>query len=350
MTKPQTLCLLVGSPRSGTTLATRLLLEIEGVAGPPVETHFFDLVVPWMQAQGNPHVDEHVAQLLLTQYAKSPLLDSVDLEVPSVVAEYAGMRGDSLEQLFRCVVHSLSPPGASVLLEKTTQHLWYWSLLRQSQDVRFVCLVRDPRAVVEATLRQGWASGASQAAYRWREEQREIDRLQRAMGPRARVFHYEDLVADVRAFRSSVAGFVGLSTPDRRELHSISAAELFPAGEQHLKQSALGPVDTTRVAAWLDRLDAVTVRLIESHCHREMRAHGYECVTQFRFTNPLLRWAGTRQARFDAAGARLSALSVTRSDRVSLHALLFKLRTKVSQRATATLYRTARCVVQPRRA
>ena len=175
----------MGSPRSGTTLATRLALELPGLQGPPLETHFFPVMSRLVVKSGERSpFSLPTLEAALDRYRGHFHIADAQLD-PSEVLDRLASRPDRpvggrahLHEAFRAVVETLTPerPGRRALCEKTPHHLWAWPSFETTPDTRFVVLVRDPRAVAEAKLRRGWSEDPLHLASRWVQEQHEIAR------------------------------------------------------------------------------------------------------------------------------------------------------------------------------
>lgn len=72
----------------------------------------------------------------------------------------------------------------------------------------FICVVRDPRAILAARLREG--GELRHELRRHRKWQRRFERLARRMGKRAMTMYYEDLVSRPDDVLRSICSFVGI--------------------------------------------------------------------------------------------------------------------------------------------
>jgi len=218
----------------------------------------------------------------------------------------------SLVEVFRTLVRSLASRHARALVEKTPTHLWSWPVFVADPSVKFVIIVRDPRAVVEATLRQSWAVDITEAASQWVEEQREASRLVASLGPsRARVFRYEEVVADTTGFRRGVCEFLGIGGQDAERVRAIGPDALFRDFESAWKQDAVGPVDSTRVSIWRERLTPAQISTIDAICKPMMTEYGYPRVGGAPTVSRVKRFrtsihVGARSARQRYAALRCS--------------------------------------------
>ena len=182
--------LIVGTPRSGTTLVQRLACELPGVRVPP-ETHFFWWFLPeLLSRQGFPldaaalHKELRIYEAGWPGYSASTearlerlgidaSAERLGLDADRVVEDLQG-RCDSAADLFSAITRNLAG-NASVYGEKTPQHLLWWrSLSRAMPDVRFIVVVRDPRATVCSRLNAPFAARSWVVhAQRWAADQRQ---------------------------------------------------------------------------------------------------------------------------------------------------------------------------------
>jgi hypothetical protein len=98
--------LIVGSPRSGTTLVQRLASELPGVHVPP-ETHFFDTFVAGLMERRAFPLDRRALEEELDEYLALPTSSQLPLD-PSAVVTVLGGRCDSPLELFAAIVETLA--------------------------------------------------------------------------------------------------------------------------------------------------------------------------------------------------------------------------------------------------
>lgn len=269
--------LIVGTPRSGTTLVQRLACEVPGVAVPP-ETHFLYFFAADLYRRRSFPLDADGIREEISFY--SGLDNSRDLEVDpgAVVAELGGRCGSILE-LFAALVRHLAGP-ADVYGEKTPAHVVWWeSLAAAAPEMKFVAVVRHPAAVVASWLaawpHESWAA----AAERWRLDQLHVAEMVDALGSeRTLVLRYEDVVRAPEDARASLARFLDRDPPE------VVAA---PDGQLYLpwetwKSRSLGPVDAARADAWRAALTPDQVAHVVHVCRAGMRRFGYPATRALR--------------------------------------------------------------------
>lgn len=265
--------LIVGTPRSGTTLVQRLACEIPGVAVPP-ETHFLYFFAADLYRRRSFPLDERAVRDEIALYMALDNSRDLDVDADAVVADLGGAC-DSVLQLFSALVRQLAGP-ASVYGEKTPAHIVWWEKLAAAAPrMKFVAVVRHPAAVVaswiEAWPHESWAA----ACERWRLDQLHVCAMLDALGPRRTLLlRFEDVVADADGARAGLARFLGLEPPG--EPTPPERALYLPW--ETWKQRSLDAIDSGRADAWRARLDDEQLAHIAQVC-----GHG---MARFRYTLP----------------------------------------------------------------
>lgn len=274
--------LIVGTPRSGTTLVQRLACEISGVTMPP-ETHFLSGFVGGLLARRRFPLLAGAIREETERYLAEPTSVGLRLD-PASIERQLGGRCDSPLQLFGALVRGLSGPG-EVWGEKTPGHLRWWRpVVAAAPETKFVAVVRDPRAVVASSLRLPWRRDPSLAGWRgdlhrafagkWRHDQRLVLALARALGSeRSLVLRYESVVADPEAARLSLAELLGRPAAERQP-----APEGIVLSWETWKSRALGPVEQASAPAWREALSRRQCLEIADLCRGGMEAFGYAGV------------------------------------------------------------------------
>jgi hypothetical protein len=272
--------LVVGSPRSGTTLVQRLASELPGVAMPP-ETHFFDLFFPKALKRGAPPWDRERILAELDIWAAMPQMAGLSIDANAVLQRCGG-HCESASQLFEALVAELTP-GGTVLGEKTPHHLLWWQpIARAMPEIKFIGVVRDPRDVVASNLAAPWASrmvgpewGTDlyvAAAELWRAEQRQLRQLLAALPDRAMLLHYEQMVDSPAAAKQQIADFLGVSAGSAVE--SVPASSYMLAHETW-KDRVTGPITASRIGGGDAMLGVWRSSLVALLCRDQAGPLGY---------------------------------------------------------------------------
>ncbi len=271
--------LVVGTPRSGTTLVQRLAMELDDVGMPP-ETHFISYLGSTVPLRHAFPLDEVTLRQELEAFAALPSSSGLDIDVDQV-AKSIGTSCPSLVAMFDALVAHLAGPAA-LLGEKTPGHLMWWRpLVRARPGLKFVAAVRDPRAVVASNLAAPWREfdrrswGADQylaLAYDWSTQQRLVLDMARSLGSgRCLVLRYEDVVSDPPAARRRLSAFLGRGY----EGAPAPEHEALVLPWETWKGNVVGPVTTDRVEAWRSVLTPDQAAHTVAICRREMAQFGY---------------------------------------------------------------------------
>jgi hypothetical protein len=265
--------LVVGAPRSGTTLVQRLVSELPGVAV-PFETHFFTKGLFLILEGGAFPLDAEALASGLESYCALPALEGSGLSAPAILEQLDPPARSALG-IFDAVV-TTACKQAQWYAEKTPAHLfWASRLLEMRQELRVVGVARDPRAVVVSRLEVPWGQARVDVqAYRWLEAQQEMARLVDVFPDRVRVVRYEDAVRDPDATRAGLATFM-----------RVDVAQVIAGSEQGRstlglewetwKRGADAPITGDRTERWRDVLDRDQLELIGAICAPMLARFGY---------------------------------------------------------------------------
>jgi len=264
---------IVGTPRSGTTLIQRLASEIPGVVVPP-ETHFFSEFYRGLIHRRRFPLEDSGLREELALYQGMKTSNGLDLDVEKVLDLLHGAPAGPGD-LFGALTRSLAGPAA-VVGEKTPDHLRWWKPLSSAYEaVRVVGVVRDPRGVVASRITAGWGAHVPELlAARWRLDQHELARAASVLGPdRYLQIRYEDAVTAPDRTRETLARWLAVAD-GVQERGNVAAERLFLSWE-HWKQRAAEPVTTDRIRAWTDTIAADRIPNILFLCRPEMIRLGY---------------------------------------------------------------------------
>lgn len=269
--------LVVGTARSGTTLAQRLCCELPGV-WVPMETHFWSLADRARYRFDYPLRGDDRDRMVDWMLQELAAL-SLPVRASKVVGQIAGRdRRVGLWTVFESLVAEMSPADRVVLGEKTPNHLFWWEHFASARsDLKMLALVRDPRAVLRSQRRVLWGERNAYAlAERWLAHQRAIVDAARVMGDdRVLVVRYEDLVVDEQRHHRAIAEFLGVPFSPRALRESLLKSHpLFPEREEW-KGKAMEPVTGDRIDIWRDELTDEDVAVVERTCGEMMSRFGY---------------------------------------------------------------------------
>lgn len=269
---------IVGTPRSGTTLVQRLASELPGVCVPP-ETHFFDKFVIGLTKRRRFPLERGELSEELREYLALDTSSQLPLDASAVV-ETLGGRCESPLHLFSAIVKTLAA-GAAICGEKTPDHLHWWRpLARSLPQLRIVAVVRDPRAVVASNRNMPWGRHPHGfLAEFWRLGAQDVAMLCASLPAERRLLLcYEDVVRRPHDARRRIGRLLGISDDGAADLDPSAAAALYQPREWW-KEKVREPVSGRWVDNWRTELSSAEVRDIEAICQLEMQAFRYEAST-----------------------------------------------------------------------
>lgn len=272
---------IVGPHRAGTTLLQAMLSSHSALTVPP-ETGYFDQVWPRRNMFG----DLNQADLLerAGQFINSPRCSVSDLGVhwPDVSQSLtATPRG--YDDLFVVLMALYAGQrGKRRAGEKSPRHLFYISeIIELYPCARFVCLIRDPRAVVHSELATTWGSqSVSRITRRWCRVADAADRCVRTLpAKKFRLVRYEDLVSDPEAQLRGICDFLGEAfEPQMLQFHQRPASEQGFRDDEVWKQNTLRALEPGRIEQWQTGLTAAQIKLIESLAGARLEKFGYRPI------------------------------------------------------------------------
>jgi hypothetical protein len=269
---PPRAAFVVGVPRSGTTLLTRLLDGHPELVALPFETH----ASRWV---GRPDAAEQVAERMrraLRIARGSPQAEELVRSLRARLPARADLRALLLAAVGGLLELRAAAPRALCWVEKTPRHLRVVPELVRAfgPETRVLALVRDPRAVF-VSRRERFDRRAPgnlrHFAQRWALADAMTRRF-RARFPGFLALRYEDLVCDVDGAMRRVADHLEIGWDEAllRPTHS---------GEDWLGNSTFEPahvgVSRSSVERWRAELDPREVERLERLLGGRMRAWGY---------------------------------------------------------------------------
>jgi hypothetical protein len=170
--------------------------------------------------------------------------------------------------------------------EKTPHHLRCASyLIEHLPEARFICMIRDGRAVVRSRLSHPrWDHNLITAALIWRSDARTLRSL--VSGEHARRFHlvrYEDMINDPEPVLRGICSFLG-ERFENRMLQSGGECDVPTPYARYYQQPwmmrSTAPIDPSRANAWLAEYAPSELVLVENLMKYELSGFGYSCSAE----------------------------------------------------------------------
>jgi hypothetical protein len=269
--------IILGCPRSGTTLLTTMLHAHPRIAIPP-ETRFLLGMYQHRARYGDLSAEQNRRKLAtaITGRRATHFRDlHVDADkVVERIVEGPPTLGSAFAAVWEEFAAARDKPRWG---EKRPAYcLWTGALQRLFPDAQFVGIVRDPRSCVASLLKTTWWKGGFERALTaWVRADWYMRRFARtAAADTYFQLQYEELVVDQQVHLERLCTFLGEEFDESMLDHTEAAADIVPKRAAH-HVLAHGEVDPSRIEAWRAVLTPEQVGLIERVCRRRMQHYGY---------------------------------------------------------------------------
>jgi hypothetical protein len=268
--------IVLGCPRSGTTLLSALLNAHPNIAMPP-ETRF--LLPAYENRKNFGDLELPANRRRLAEQITGPGSKFKDLRldretVIQAIVDAPPTLGSAFARIWQEYARAR---GARRWGEKRPA---YWRemdvVLRLFPTAQIIHLIRDPRACV-ASLRQvrWWKRSVPYSAAFWRVVDAEVDKVGRRLtGDSYYQIRYEDLIDDVPDSLQRLCAFLEEDFSPAMLSHTDAARDIVP-NRKTWHERVAQPVDRTRANVWRETLAPEEIGLIEMMCRRRMTVRGY---------------------------------------------------------------------------
>jgi len=262
--------LIVGSPRSGTSLLRRILSSSGELCGHPLEPQY---ILDLYRRFGFTITDVPGALDLLISHRMFPA-DMVDTTIlRNALADRTSI---GLSE-FLAVCYRVMRGGSdqTVLLKHPTLVLHPELMRRLFRNLRIIQCVRDPRANTFSQRTRWPASNLWSAASRWRESIRAGRRLHRASGIPYMEMRYEDLLTSPGSTCRTLCDFLQIPFEPAMLVVDHVMNDFNPDKPGEFAEHHYRSFETQRIDKWRQFFTPVEVKLIETRCREGMELFGY---------------------------------------------------------------------------
>lgn len=284
---------IVGPHRAGTTLLQAMLSSHSAITIPP-ETGYFDQVWPRQASLGPLTNDANLRSV--GEYLNGPNCSVSDLALDwNEVTRHLVTTPRGYDDLFAVMLAIYADSrGKRRVGEKSPRHLFeVHQILKLFPQARFICLIRDPRAVVRSEMETNWGSkSVGRITKRWCRVMEEARRLRQELSPQQfREVRYEDLVREPETILRGLCEFLGEPfEPEMLKFQERPASEHGFRPDEVWKHNTLRPVDASRVDQWREQLSPAQIALIENRAGAWLTRMRY-CPSGLNVSWSQLVWA-----------------------------------------------------------
>ena len=291
--------LLIGCPRSGTTLL-RVMLNGHPRIGIPPENRFVSHLYFGRHRFTPPGSARAARRMALALTKRGRGAVHVGTDRPRLLAEFERTRpatpAAALDQVFGAWA---AQHGKARWGDKRPA---YYTLVDQLDamfpDALFVHLVRDGRACVASLQRPPFSYSPARAVATWLDSMQAGRRAMRRLGPgRVLELRYEDLTARPEETLRRLCDFLGEDFDPAMLRPEDVVGTYVPAGFQQHGQIAAG-VHTSSVRAWERELSDTEVAAVERLGARHLRRFGYAPTGRGRWLSALTVRSAARHLVF----------------------------------------------------
>jgi hypothetical protein len=289
---PAPMPIVVGVPRSGTTLL-RLMLDAHPALAIPPETGF---LVPLAALVGKRwRARRRTLNVMIATPPDAPVWPDFGIPAAELQRAIAAIEPFSVADAARCFYRLYAArQGKPRWGDKTPGYARHLTTIASLlPEARFIHLIRDGRDVAASLRRQWFAPGRDMKvlARHWRDEVREA-RRQGATVPHYLEVRYEALVRKPEAALRRTADFIDLPfDPAMLSHHERADARLAQHGarlnragrevvtlaQRRAQQAATrGPVDPNRIGNWRQTLTSAEIAAFEAEAGDLLEELGYE--------------------------------------------------------------------------
>jgi len=272
---------ILGAPRSGTSLLSRIL-NSHPVIAVPDETKIFETFVPLLHLYGDL---EHPARL-------GRLLDDVLAwrwvrripNLPHRDAVLTNLKRRSLGGVFEALLSTWARnEGKQCWGEKSPNHVFWWHFMSESfPDARVIHIVRDGRDVALSLIKAPFGpKTVAAAAHRWVQFVERVRKIGSSIrADRYIEIRYEDLLSRPSEVITRVLALLGQPfDPAVLQFHvDARPVDTDPVNNANI----LRPIQVMNKDKWRSALDNSSLKIFEAIAGSTLEACGYERATNAR--------------------------------------------------------------------
>lgn len=270
---------ILGAPRSGTSVLSRMLDNHPAIAVPD-ETKIFETFVPMLPLYGDLR-DHHRLQRLVEDILSWRWVRRLP-DVPSAQAVLARVAAPTLGGVFAALLDEWAERrGKCRWGEKTPRHLYYWSDIEAAfPSATLVHIVRDGRDVALSQVKAPFGPKTmAAAAERWVDYVQRIRAIGKRIGQHRYIeLRYEDLLLEPKATMTRVLQHIG-EPFDAAVMRFHENAR--PAGTDPINDINIArPLQTANSGKWTSQVSKHDIEVFEAIAGNTLTECGYSRATR----------------------------------------------------------------------
>lgn len=279
------ICFILGFPRSGTNILTRMLGLNTNIYAHPLETLFFSGVVNNIVYRWNIRNNRYFRKFLkkvkdfpLERYFINMDFDDIKKVIECSPPDFGKIFVNLLERNA-----SILKKSCKVIIERSCLHTLFINKLKKFfPNAKFILIVRDPRAVLASLIKPSFTEHSNnffEQIIFWHDFYKVMKKnINFISQDRLFVLHYEDLVRNPRIVLNDLCLFLGVEFEEHM-LHLEDYCKNMPESFYKKIPSYLNKVadkiKTDYIDEWKSILNDKQIEIIEFFAHDFMAKYKY---------------------------------------------------------------------------
>ena len=270
--------IIVGVPRSGTSLLTAVLNRHAKVYISP-ESHFFFRIWGNRRILGNlskpSNFDKLKPYFQSLKYIGSGWANT-DIDISRLKEKFYQEEKQDYESLFITFLKILSEQKNKEMFgEKTPLHLYFLpQMVKSFKDIKIIHVIRDGRGTVSSLLGTDWGKDLITYSIFWKNCMTLIRHFMSVNALEMLEIKFEDLVVQPENTLNKICDYINVNFTD-----SLMDVIYSNTSSKSAKSSYKKGFDETAITRWKTNLSAEQIAMVESIMHPELSAFGYDLTS-----------------------------------------------------------------------
>lgn len=270
---------VVGSPRSGTSLLSRILDSHPNI-GIPFESHIYPRLYSWRKCYGDMSETKN-KERLVRDILSLETLKSWD-KVPKKQEIVENFEGESFHDAFRATIESwLAGKQKNRWGEKTPHNIFFWeSIIEGIPDSKFIHIIRDGRDVALSWKKVRFGpEHFYPISELWKEYIEEVEKLKYRVGTKkVHEVKYEKILTNPKKEIGDICSFLGEKFSPKM-MSFYNKTDSYPTDKRN-EENLSRPLLRDNMNKWKSQASSRNLRIFEAVAGRTLERYGYELSQQ----------------------------------------------------------------------